>query len=92
MKSPKFEAARNALSAAAEGKHSPAENYITGAEALSALLAAYERAIEGKRNAECRCEALEQENAILRRDLQDAYTAIDKSDEDLFKRFTGGNE
>lgn len=90
MKSPKTEAARTAIAAAAEGNHSPAEKYITAEEALRVLHDAYERAVEGRCKAECECEALRRENAELRRNLQEAYAALDTSDEQLFARFMGG--
>lgn len=90
MNSPITEAARTAIAAAAEGIHSPAEKYIDGAEALKHLLEAYERAVMLRRKAESECEALRQENAALRRDLRDAYAALDTSDEKLFRNFTGG--
>ena len=92
MKSPKVEAARSAIAAAAEGKHSPAEKYISAEEALRVLHEAYERAVEGRCKAECQCEALRRENEMLRRELQAAYSILDKEDDELFKRFTGGNE
>lgn len=90
MKSPKIEAARAVVAAAAEGNHSPAEKYITAEEALRVLHDAYERAIERSCKAAIECQALRQENAALRQELQNAYTALDTSDEERFKRFIGG--